>query len=62
MSDSFGYVDDVDEVDLTHQKPVFRRTKMPCSSDSVSRFSRRRPKSAKQAHGIHRRRRKKIQW
>lgn len=57
------YLDDMSEVDLTKQRPDFRRARMPCSSGaSVSRFSKRRPKSAKQASGIHLRRRKKIQW
>ena len=63
MSNSYCFVDDVNEVDLTKQRPEFRCAKMPCSSGaSVSRFSRRRLKSTKQAGGIHRRRRKKIQW
>jgi len=63
MSNSFCFVDDVNEVDVTNQRPEFRRAKMPCSSGaSVSRYSRHRPKSMKQAGGIHRRRRKKIQW
>ena len=57
---SFGFVDDVD---LTEKRPAIRRAKMPCSSGaSASRFMRRRPNSLKQASGIHRRRRRKIQW
>ncbi len=63
MSDSIVFVNDVNDVELTNQRPEFRRAKMPCGSGaSVSRFSRRRSKSAKQESGIHRRRRKKIQW
>ena len=63
MRDSFSYLDDETEVDSTDQRPGFRRAKMPCSSGaSASRFSRRRPKPATHAGGIHRRRRKKIQW
>ncbi len=63
MKNSFDYLIDMNEVDLTNQRPEFRRAKMPCSSGaSVSRYSRHRPKSTKQAGGIHRRRRKKIQW
>ena len=63
MSNLFCFEDDVNEMELTNQRPVFRRAKMPCSSGvSASRYSRLRPKSTKQAAGIHRRRRKKIQW
>lgn len=44
------------------RRPECRRGRMPVGSGASSRFTRRRPKSPKQTSGIHRRRRKKIQW
>lgn len=53
---------DVVEEESHERRSDFRRAKMPTASGNASRFSRRRPKSPRQMSGLHRRRRKKIQW
>ena len=53
---------DVAEEQTAERRTDFRRAKMPTGSGNASRFSKRRPKSPRQMSGLHRRRRKKIQW
>jgi hypothetical protein len=51
-----------DAIEETVRRPEYRRVRMPSSSGAPGRFSRRRTKTPNQMSGMHRRRRKKIQW
>ncbi len=53
---------DLVEEQTADRRVEFRRERMPTASGAACRFSKRRTKSPKQMSGLHRRRRKKIQW